>query len=443
MENEHDIFISYSDKDRELASKVYDALVAEGFNCWISFNDIHHGEVWAKAITQGIKNSKTFLLILTPNSNSSDQVLREIEYADKQKKKLYCYKVGNIVTSDALDYFISSIQQFETHKLSFAKGIERMSKELKRFLGVQQRPSFTPPIQKVISDDNTEKLILISKWIISVLCIIAFFNMTFFQSLVWAGIGYLSMGILLLPPLKSFFIAKIPFLRNRIYKALILVVLLILTGLALEHKDEETYSVDESLAVDTTVAVDTSAFVDTAAANPGDYSTWTIAQLEAKAPEGDAAVQVWLGKKYFDIKDYTNAMKWYLESAKNGEAVAKFNIGNLYFTGTGVEKDYTKALEWYLEADKQGNASAQSDIGYMYHEGLGVTQDYRRALQWYQKAAEGGNASAQFNIGYVYYNGQGVSKDTEIAKEWFLKAAKQGDITAKEWLKDKYSITDY
>jgi TIR domain len=36
MENEHDIFISYSDKDRELARKVYDALVAEGFNCWIS-----------------------------------------------------------------------------------------------------------------------------------------------------------------------------------------------------------------------------------------------------------------------------------------------------------------------------------------------------------------------------------------------------------------------
>jgi hypothetical protein len=436
MENEHDIFISYSDKDKELASKVYDALVAEGFNCWISFNDIHHGEVWAKAITQGIKNSKTFLLILTPNSNSSDQVLREIEYADKQKKKLYCYKVGNLVTSDALDYFISSIQQFETHKLPFAKGIERMSNELKRYLGVQ-KTSFVPPIQKVISEDGTEKLILIVKWISSVVCLITAMFMIFERKLVWAGIGYLSMGIFLLPPLKSFFIAKIPFLRNRIYKSIVLFGLLLFTGWNLPQENA-TVDSEPEIAVDTTAAA-----VDSVAAVPGDYSTWSIAQLEAKAPEGDAVVQVWLGKKYDDIKDYTNAMKWYLESAKNGEAVAKYNMGNLYFNGNGVEIDYTKALEWYLEADKQGNSAAQSDIGYMYQKGLGVTQDYHRAMQWYLKATERENATAQFNVGYLYYEGKGVDQDTEIAKQWFLKSARQDYKTAKNWLKDKYDITNY
>lgn len=150
MQTQYDIFISYSDKDRELAQRVYEALKAEGLKCWIAFNDIPHGEVWAKAITQGIKNSKTFLLILSNNSNSSDQVLREIEYADKQKKKLYCYKVENLVVSDAIDYFISSIQQFEAQGITFEKAIERILSEFIRFLEIEKNNIIEPQISNIV-----------------------------------------------------------------------------------------------------------------------------------------------------------------------------------------------------------------------------------------------------------------------------------------------------
>jgi Sel1 repeat len=134
-----------------------------------------------------------------------------------------------------------------------------------------------------------------------------------------------------------------------------------------------SYIDSTAIAVDTTVAVDTTMAVDTAvtATNTGDYSTWSVEDLKPYAVSGDVNAQVWLGKKYDDLQDYTNAMIW------------------------------------YLEADKQGSSYAQN------------------------------------NIGALYFQGHGVDTDTESAKQWFLKAARQDNEIAKEWLKDKYDITEY
>jgi tetratricopeptide (TPR) repeat protein len=168
-----------------------------------------------------------------------------------------------------------------------------------------------------------------------------------------------------------------------------------------------TYSIDSTVFdVDTMATIDTTAAVNTEISNTGDYPTWSIAELETKAREGDAEAQSWLGKKYFDIQDYDNAMSW------------------------------------CLKADKQGNSAAQTTIGYMYQESLGVTQNYDTAMQWYLKANEQGDANAQVNIGALYFYGKGVDPDKEIAKQWFLKAAKQGNEAATNWLKEKYGITN-
>ena len=52
-----------------------------------------------------------------------------------------------------------------------------------------------------------------------------------------------------------------------------------------------------------------------------------------------------------------------------------------------------------LELARQGNADAQFNLGQMYAEGIRVGNDEREAVNWYRKAATQGNMKAQFNLG--------------------------------------------
>ena len=51
----------------------------------------------------------------------------------------------------------------------------------------------------------------------------------------------------------------------------------------------------------------------------------------------------------------------------------------------------TEALKWYLKAAKQGDAAAQCTIGAIYHNGDGVPVDEIEGLAWVILAAEKGN----------------------------------------------------
>ncbi|EET45193.1 Sel1 repeat protein [Neisseria sicca ATCC 29256] len=62
-----------------------------------------------------------------------------------------------------------------------------------------------------------------------------------------------------------------------------------------------------------------------------------------------------------------------------------------------VWADDVPDLQKTLQSAKQGNADAQFNLGLMYDSGRGVRQDYTKAVQWYRKAAEQGVAEAQFN----------------------------------------------
>ena len=115
-----------------------------------------------------------------------------------------------------------------------------------------------------------------------------------------------------------------------------------------------------------------------------------------------------------------------LQSAKQGNADAQFNLGLMYESGRGVRQDYTKAVQWYRKAAGQGHAKAQYNLGGMYANGKGVLQNLVQAEQWYRKAAEQGIAEAQYNLGVMYDNGQGVRQNYKIAKEWFGKACDNG-----------------
>ena len=76
------------------------------------------------------------------------------------------------------------------------------------------------------------------------------------------------------------------------------------------------------------------------------------------------------------------------ERAEQGVVESQFALGNMYFTGNGVEQNIEEALKWYRRAAEKGNAMAQLKLGFIYEDGRGVPQDKKAAKDWYHKACE-------------------------------------------------------
>ena len=96
--------------------------------------------------------------------------------------------------------------------------------------------------------------------------------------------------------------------------------------------------------------------------------------------------------------------------------------------------DYGKTLLLLRPLAEQDNAIAQYNLGQMYREGQGVPQDSAEAAKWYRKAADQGHAGAQGNLGSFYYRGQGVPQDFTEAAKWYRKAAEQGNTIVYRFL---------
>ena len=124
--------------------------------------------------------------------------------------------------------------------------------------------------------------------------------------------------------------------------------------------------------------------------------------------------------------DFATALREWRPLAEAGDAVAQFNLGQMYREGKGVPKDDAEAVKWYRLAAEQGVAKAQLNLGNMYNNGHGVPKDDAEAVKWYRLAAAQGSANAQYFLGLMYDNGNGVPEDNVQAYAWLNLAAAQG-----------------
>ena len=160
---------------------------------------------------------------------------------------------------------------------------------------------------------------------------------------------------------------------------------------------------------------------------PGMFGSAIAGPLE----DGDAA---------FKRSDYATALALLRPFAEQGNALAQFDLGVMYWDGFSVQKDYAKAVSWLTKAAEQGNAAAQRDLGAMYEWGDGVPQDNIKALLWYLKAAEQGNTLSQFTLGEMYFNGPpGVPTNFKAAFRLLHPFADQGNPLAQHFLGEMYS----
>lgn len=143
---------------------------------------------------------------------------------------------------------------------------------------------------------------------------------------------------------------------------------------------------------------------------------------------GDTDYQA--GNRFYEKKDYANALTFFQRAANSGNADALNNLGVMYHYGEGVAKDFTKAAEWYRKAAEKSHVKALYNLGILYQD----KEDFASAAYWYGKAVEQGHAKAMTNLATLYYYGIGVSQNNDKALELYGKAAGKGDEKAKSCL---------
>jgi len=83
-----DIFLSYSREDDAYAKKLLDLLRKHKLSVWAD-DRIDYGDRWWKTIVANIRSCVAMVVIMTPRSEESKWVEREILFADDEKKPIF------------------------------------------------------------------------------------------------------------------------------------------------------------------------------------------------------------------------------------------------------------------------------------------------------------------------------------------------------------------
>lgn len=103
-----------------------------------------------------------------------------------------------------------------------------------------------------------------------------------------------------------------------------------------------------------------------------------------------------LGFYYYKMGNNTKALKWYLASASQGCTDANYDLGHLYWKGTGVEQDFNKALDHFLISANNNRLDAQYMLGFLYME----TKNLKMAYEWFSLAANNGEPNSKEKLRY-------------------------------------------
>ena len=149
----HDVFVSYSSKDKQIADAICHKLESDKIRCWIAPRDILPGATWGEAIIEAINNCKALIIVFSSSSNSSPQVLREVERAVSKGIFILPVRIEDIKPSGAMEYFLSSQHWTDILTPAFEEQITVLSKNISTLLnnrkkGAQPSRVNAPPPSK-------------------------------------------------------------------------------------------------------------------------------------------------------------------------------------------------------------------------------------------------------------------------------------------------------
>ncbi len=146
-----DIFISYSSKDKESADQLSELLASAGLSVWIDQSGIEAATSWSKEIVHAIDGCKAFVVLLSPNSIESQNVIKEVSLAAEQKKKILPLDLEPVSLPEDLRYHLAGIQRTSMTNID----------SIIRALGKLGLEATQAPTMKIVKETDGRKSLMI------------------------------------------------------------------------------------------------------------------------------------------------------------------------------------------------------------------------------------------------------------------------------------------
>jgi len=160
----HDVFISYSNKDKTIAEAVCGMLEGAKVRCWIAPRDVQAGIPFAISLVKAIRESKVFVLVLSDESNHSVHVLREVSEAVDSGIPIIPLRITDVELSEEMHYYIKSIHWLDAMSPPLERHILKLIELVKALLAVDQHEPDEPTLEKM--ELPVEKHRVIPRWAI-------------------------------------------------------------------------------------------------------------------------------------------------------------------------------------------------------------------------------------------------------------------------------------
>jgi TIR domain len=130
----HDVFISHSSKDKQIADAVCHHLEQNGIRCWIAPRDILPGGDWAESIVKAVGESRLMLLIFSSNANDSSQINREVNLAADENIPIVPFRIENVQPTNKLRYYLSTPHWLDALTPPLEKHLGQLVQSIKAML---------------------------------------------------------------------------------------------------------------------------------------------------------------------------------------------------------------------------------------------------------------------------------------------------------------------
>jgi hypothetical protein len=141
----HDVFISYSSKDKPVADATCATLEARGIRCWMAPRDIMPGADWGESIIDAINSSRAFVLVFSANANVSVQIKREVERAINKGLPVIPLRIENVLPVKSLEFFLSTPHWLDAFSPPLEKHLNYLADVIGSVLDGKPQPKPPPP----------------------------------------------------------------------------------------------------------------------------------------------------------------------------------------------------------------------------------------------------------------------------------------------------------
>ena len=377
----HDVFISYSTKNKNVADAVVSDFEHHGIKCWYAPRDILPGEEWVTAITNALEGSKALVLIFTDESNNSRQVMNEIAVAFNAGITIVPFRLTDEQMSSELEYYLTRVHWLDAVSKPLKKNISALREYIDVIIktengAVPEKPKTAEEIAREKKAKKRDKIL-----------------------------SYIFVAAVLLIFIVGFI---------DVYKSI------------KRSKDEKAFEKALEMYYD-----ETSGF---------SYPEFARKEFE-NVSDNYPDKYYYLGMLDEREYNYEAAKDNYMAGIEAGSRLSLLGMGNLYLNGFAVETDYVKAKEYFDNALFAECLEANYYEALIWEEGLVVTEgpDHEKALEYLSVLTEGDSdnpmlkgrtdvdleivAKAFVLLGDMYWQGSaGPDKTVDDAVECYSNA---------------------